>query len=232
MKSLPVERILEEIMSDLSKESCFARRRDLVELLRREGIKQEDVLQAFASVPRELFVPQDERRAAYANHPLPIGEGQTISQPLMIALMMEALDLKCHHKVLEVGTGSGYQAALLSKLVREVISIERVGVLSERAALVLWDLEVTNVRLVTGDGSLGFADAAPFDRILVTAGAPRVPEALVRQLAPGGRLVVPVGSPGFQDLKIVTVDEKGDPHVESHGGCYFVPLIGQDAWSL
>lgn len=192
--------------------------------LRRRGIVDTRVLQAFLDVPRHLFVPPSHRDMAYADRPLPIGEGQTISQPYMVARMTEAVQLTGSERVLEVGTGSGYQAAILAKLCREVVSIERHQVLSERAGLVLAELGITNVRLVVGDGSLGFPEAAPYDAIVVTAAAPRIPPALIEQLAEGGRIVIPVGPPAAQSL-ILGRKSEGKLTTEDLGGCVFVPLI-------
>ena len=192
--------------------------------LRRRGIADRRVLQAFLDVPRHLFVPPSHRDMAYADRPLPIGEGQTISQPYIVARMTEAVELTGSERALEVGTGSGYQAAILAKLCREVVSIERHQVLSERAALVLADLGITNVRLVVGDGSLGYPEAAPYDVIVVTAAAARIPPALTEQLAEGGRMVIPVGPPAAQSL-ILARKTAGKLTSEDLGGCVFVPLI-------
>jgi protein-L-isoaspartate(D-aspartate) O-methyltransferase len=177
----------------------------LAVFLRDSGIRDERVLAAFAEVPRHLFVPEHLREAADGDHPLPIGCGQTISQPFVVAYMTERLRLGGSERVLEVGTGSGYQTAILARLAEEVFSIEIVPELAARAREVLVEtLAISNVRLRTGDGSLGWPEEAPFDRIMVTAAAPEVPPALVAQLAPGGRMILPVGgSPEAQVLRVV-----------------------------
>ena len=194
------------------------------------GITDARVLDAMKRVPRDAFVPSESQPAAYADRALPIGCGQTISQPFMVAAMTEALHLVGNERVLEVGTGSGYQAAILSVLARDVITIERRPELAEAARQTLAALERTNVLVLAGDGTLGSPAHAPFDAILVAAGAPRVPDALKAQLSPnGGRLVIPVGSSHQQTLHIVTRDR--DRFVDTAGvGCVFVPLIGAEGW--
>ena len=182
-----------------------------------------------ARVPRERFVSPDYYYAAYEDMPLGIGFGQTISQPFIVALMTQALRLKGSEKVLELGTGSGYQTAILAGLAKWVVSIERVPQLAESARLVLSELGYTNFVIHTSGEKLGWPDGAPYDAIIVTAGAPRVPDALLEQLALGGRLVIPVGSRWEQDLLRVTRRKKGNV-VENLGGCRFVPLIGKGAW--
>jgi len=195
------------------------------------GITDVRVLDAMKRVPRDAFVPSESQPAAYADRALPIGCGQTISQPFMVAAMTEALRLTGSERVLEVGTGSGYQAAILSMLAREVITIERQPELAAAARETLAALERTNVTVLAGDGTLGSPAHAPFDAILVAAGAPRVPDALKVQLSPdGGRLVIPVGSSHQQTLHVVTRD--GDRFVDTPGvSCVFVPLIGAEGWS-
>ncbi len=193
------------------------------------GVRDSRVLDAMRRVPRHRFVGPAERAHAYDDRPLPIGEGQTISQPYMVAAMTEALGVDAGHRVLEIGTGSGYQAAILASLATLVISIERHGVLAKWAGLVLADLGVANVRIRVGDGTMGAADEGPFDRILVTAGGPAVPVALRRQLAVGGRLIMPVGPPAVQHLLIV--DRECTSYRERLGeACVFVPLVGVDGW--
>jgi protein-L-isoaspartate(D-aspartate) O-methyltransferase len=195
----------------------------------RPEIGDERVLRAMDRVPREEFVPPDLRRLAYDDRPLPIGHGQTISQPMMVAIMTEVLYLKGGEKVLEVGTGSGYQTAILAELVDRVISVERVPQLADEAAERLKRLGYTNVTVHIAGDVLGRPDDAPYDAILVTAGAPRVPRPLTDQLAPGGRLVIPVGQRTVQQL--VSVTREGDAlRVRRHGQCRFVPLIGEGAW--
>jgi protein-L-isoaspartate(D-aspartate) O-methyltransferase len=180
-------------------------------------------------VPRELFVSPDYHYSAYEDMPLSIGFGQTISQPFIVALMTQALELKGGEKVLELGTGSGYQTAILAGLAKWVVSIERVPQLAESARQVLDKLGYTNVEIHEAGEALGWPDGAPYDAVIVTAGAPRVPDALLEQLALGGRLVIPVGSRWEQDLLRVTRRKKGNV-VENLGGCRFVPLIGKGAW--
>jgi len=194
------------------------------------GIRDPRVLDAMRRVPRELFVPEVSQALAYADRALPIGGGQTISQPYMVAAMTEALLLAGGERVLEIGTGSGYQAAILAELAAEVVSVERRPELADAARLTLASLGYRNVEVVVGDGTLGLADRAPFDRIVVTAGAPRVPEALTCQLSGRhGLLVIPVGSPAQQWLTIVARD--GERLTETtREACVFVPLLGRDAW--
>ena len=206
-----------------------AEREALVRSLRTE-ICDERVLTAFRRVPRESFVPEDVRRHAYEDRPLPIGHGQTISQPLMVAIMLQAMNLLGDEKVLEVGTGSGYQAALLSVLAREVVSVERVPDLSRRAAERLGELGYANVRVFTAGDALGWPLEAPYDAIIVSAGAPDIPSSLVDQLAMGGRMAVPVGGRRAQQLVRVERSERGVT-IERRGECRFVPLIApKEGW--
>jgi protein-L-isoaspartate(D-aspartate) O-methyltransferase len=201
----------------------------LLHMLRRE-IRDDRVLQAFRDVPRERFTLPEYRRLAYENRPLPIGFGQTISQPLMVALMIEALNLKGNEKVLEIGDGSGYQAALLSRLAREVVTVELVPNLAETARLRIEELGYTNVRVRVAGKDLGCPEEAPYDAIVVAAGAPRVPPSLVRQLAMGGRLVVPVGTRSSQVLVRASKSDRGIT-LERLGECRFVPLISDaEGW--
>lgn len=193
------------------------------------GITDRRVLAAMKLVPRHLFVDDSLRDEAYDDTPLPIGDGQTISQPYMVAVMTELLRLKGEERVLEVGTGSGYQAAILSLLCKWVYSIERLQSLSDRARALLESCGYNNVTLFVGDGTKGLPSEAPFDGIIVTAGAPRIPEVLVAQLAIGGRLVIPVGDRFSQTLKCVTKLEEGI-EIENHTGCRFVDLIGEFGW--
>ncbi len=180
-------------------------------------------------VPRELFVPLESRGLAYEDIPLPIGLGQTISQPYIVALMTEALELKGPEKVLEVGTGSGYQAAILAELAKWVVTVERYPQLIDSAAKVLKSLGYRNIEIHLAEKTLGWPKGAPYDGIIVTAAAPRVPQELLDQLAEGGRLVIPVGSRYEQDLlKVVRRD--GKTRAENLGACRFVPLIGEGAW--
>ena len=197
--------------------------------LRRRGIHDQRVLDAIERVPRHLFVPDQYRSQAYEDHPIPIAENQTISQPFIIAVSLAALSLKGGESVLEVGTGSGYQTAVLARLARMVYSVERYRTLAERAESLLAELGFDNVRVVVGDGSHGLRDYAPFDAIVVSAAAPSVPKSLVEQLAEGGRLVIPIGPPHAQELQLVRKDE-GRVWAEVLEGCRFVPLVGSEGY--
>lgn len=207
-----------------------ARERMVRYQLEARGITNPRVLDAMRKVPRHLFVPPERVHDAYSDHALPIGEGQTISQPYMVALMTQLLDPAPSHRVLEVGTGSGYQAAILAELANEVVTMEREEALSLRAREVLESLGYRNIIFVVGDGTEGYPPLAPYDGIIVTAGAPFVPQPLVEQLAPGGRLVIPVGHRYEQVLTVAEKDEQGRLHVSEHGYCVFVPLIGKHGW--
>ena len=206
-----------------------AARAQLIEQLS-SSIKDERVLAAMSRVPRELFVPLEEKYWAYEDRPLPIGFGQTISQPFIIALMTSSLELTGKEKVLEVGTGSGYQAAILAELSRSVITTERLPALASAARKVLDSLGYSNIKVhVADEAVLGWKRKAPYDAIIVTAAAPKVPVDLLAQLAIGGRMVIPVGSRYVQELcKIIKRRHK--TVVQNLGGCRFVPLIGKDAW--
>lgn len=193
------------------------------------GVCAPRVLEVLRAVPRHEFVPPEQRDYAYSDGPLPIGNGQTISQPYIVALMSELLDLKGHEKVLEVGTGSGYQAAVLAHLAREVHSIERYANLARYAARLLHDLGLNNVHIHVGDGSLGLPEQAPFDGIVVTAAAPDIPKTLRGQLADGGRLVVPVGARGNQTLEVWTRLGARFEY-EQIIPVAFVPLVGEEGW--
>ena len=198
--------------------------------LRRRGIRDPHVLDALASVPRHLFVPPVERTHAYEDRALPLEMGQTISQPYIVAFMTEALQVRSGYRVLEVGTGSGYQTALLARLAALVFTVERIGELQRTARMVLAEIAVDNVLFHVGDGSCGWAEHEPYDRILVSAGAPAVPEALKAQLSSdGGRMVIPVGDSDLQELVAVTRIED-DFTSESLIGCRFVPLVGDEGW--
>lgn len=205
-------------------------RRNMVhDQLRARSIRDPRVLEAMMSIPRERFLPPALRDLAYADQAVAIGEGQTISQPYIVAYMTEHLAVAAPHRVLEVGTGSGYQAAVLSRLAAHVYSIERIDFLRERAAEVLTELHLTNITLGRGDGSMGWAAHAPYDRIMVTAGAPSVPPELIAQLAEGGRMVIPVGGAG--DQRLIAVDRMPGRIVETPLlECRFVRLIGQAGW--
>lgn len=203
-------------------------RPELARLLARRGIRDERVLAAIAAVPRELFVPEALRRHAYADRALPIGAGQTISQPFMVATMLEALALD-GGRVLDVGTGSGYQAAVLAELADEVVTIERVPELADRARRTLERSGYGRVDVRVGDGTLGVPERAPFAGIVVAAAAPSVPDALYAQLAPAGRLVVPVGTRRDQWLEIVERGPNG-PVQSRTVPCRFVPLLGSEGF--
>jgi len=192
-------------------------------------IRDRQVLAVMARIPRECFVPPEEQFSAYEDTPLPIGLNQTISQPLIIAVMTEALELKGKEKVLEVGTGSGYQSAILAELARLVVTVERLPSLAETARKTLNNLGYTNIEVHLAGETLGYQDKAPYDAIMVTAAAPRIPDDLLTQLAIGGRMIIPVGSRYVQELYKITRRKKGDL-VQDLGGCRFVPLIGKNAW--
>ena len=207
-----VERARHALISELSREVTDAR-----------------VLQAIGRVPRECFVPEEARRFAYENRPLPIGEGQTISQPLIVALMTQALQLEGGERVLEVGTGSGYQAAVLSLLAERVVSVERIPRLANRAGRLLAELGYSNVEVHLAGERAGWPEAGPYDAIIVTAASPEIPVELLDQLALGGRLVIPVGSRTLQELVRIVKTPRG---AERHnlGPCRFVPLLGPSGW--
>lgn len=197
--------------------------------IRARGIHDARVLAAMADVPRHLFVPTPYDRDAYADAPLPIGNGQTISQPYIVALMTALLQPKSSDAVLEIGAGSGYQAAILSRLVRKVVTIERIEAVARRARENLAAVGAENVEIVTGDGTLGYPADAPYNGIIITAATPEIPGPLVDQLAEGGRLVAPVGGRDVQELVVL---EKQHDHIATtrHGGVRFVPLIGEHGW--
>jgi protein-L-isoaspartate(D-aspartate) O-methyltransferase len=205
-----------------------AKRAQLIESLRTQ-IKNERVLAAMMRVPREIFIPIQYEYCAYKNEPLPIGHNQTISQPLIIAMMTEALELKGDEKVLEIGTGSGYQTAILAELAREVISTERISSLAESAKNTLVKLNYTNIKIHVTGNKLGWEADAPYAAIIVTAGSPEIPSELLSQLAFGGRMVIPVGSRYIQELYQITKTKQRNM-IRDLGGCTFVPLIGNQAW--
>ena len=197
------------------------------EQIRDRGIRDERVLAAMASLPRHLFLPAPVRVQAYEDHAVPIGFGVTMSQPYVVAWMTDALALDGDERVLEIGTGSGYQAAVLARLAREVFTVERVPVLARRATFALQVLGLDNVHVSVGDGSIGLPAHAPYDAIMVTAAAPSVPMELVEQLANGGRLVVPVGAGAIQSLRVIRRDDEGKLSITDRGGVVFVPLVGE-----
>ncbi len=205
------------------------RARMVEEQLRTRGIRDERVLAAMAKVPREGFISSEDAASAYGDFPLPIGAGQTISQPYIVAAMVEALEVRPEDRVLEVGTGTGYQAAILSELAAEVWTVERQAELADKAREILHRLGYANVHVIHGDGSLGLPEHGPFDRILVAAAAPQIPDALVAQLADGGRLVVPVGSRAEQQVQVVQ-KIGAETVVTLRDACRFVPLVGEQGW--
>lgn len=213
----------------MSHDYRLARERMVKTQLIPRGIRDQRVLDAMMKVPRHLFVEEALRGEAYNDHPLPIGHKQTISQPYIVALMTQALELKGNEHTLEIGTGSGYQTAILAELCEKVYTIERIRPLLEKARKRLWDLGYTNILFKAFDGTLGWEEYAPFDAIIVTAGAPRVPQPLLDQLAEGGRLVIPVGGKFSQDLIKIT-KKNGNIIQKDLGGCRFVDLIGIYGW--
>jgi len=215
-------------MADLSK-----LREDMVEhQIAARGIRSEAVLGALRKVPREAFLPERLREFAYEDSPLPIDAGQTISQPYIVALMTEALDLRGGERVLEIGTGSGYAVAVLAEIAAEVYTIERIGELAEKAASALEALGCRNVHVVHADGTLGWAAAAPYDAIIVAVGGPGVPESLKKQLKVDGRLLIPVGTdPRAQELVRVTRISNEEFKSEDLADVRFVPLVGEEGWA-
>ncbi len=209
----------------MSCESVYeAERKNMVEYqIRRRGIKDNKVLKAMGKVARHLFVPEEVRDLAYQDEPLPIGKGQTISQPYIVAFMTEALKLDGNEKVLEIGTGSGYQTAILAEIVKEVYTVELIPELSKKAQSVLNELGYTNIHYLIGDGSRGWPEESPYDAILVSAAPATIPESLVNQLKVGGRMIIPVGT-DFQELVLVTKKKEGWDE-ERLIGVRFVPLI-------
>lgn len=193
------------------------------------GIKDKRVLWAMSIVPREKFVLKENEKEAYLDCPLPIGMGQTISQPYMVALMTQCLSLEGSECILEVGTGSGYQAAILSKLAKMVYTVERLKILADRAEKIFKELEIKNVKVVGRDGTNGLKEYSPYDGIIVTAGAPEIPQSLINQLKERGRIVIPVGNSFSQDL-LLGKKEKGKLKIQNYGGCIFVPLLGKYGW--
>jgi len=221
----------EKPSSEASREERLAEKRRLMvsEQLRSRGIRDERVLDAMLRVPRHEFLEPEFEEQAYEDHPIPIGSGQTVSQPYIVAAMLESLNIGPGDTVLEVGTGSGYQSALLSLLAARVYSIERHPELAEEAQRRLERLGYRNVMVFVGDGSQGLSEYAPFDEITVGAAAPRVPDALFQQLGNGGRMILPVGNSETQELWLVT-KENGKPMVKRMEACRFVPLIGSQGF--
>ena len=196
----------------------------------RRGVTDRSVINAMLKVPRHLFVDEALWPEAYEDHPLPIGEKQTISQPYIVALMSELLQLTGKEKVLEIGTGSGYQCAVLAELADQVFTIERIPAIAKRARKIFDQLKYSNVMVHIGDGTLGWKEHSPYDGIIVTAAAPRPPKTLIEQLATGGRLVIPIGDEFTQDLIVYTRTGESDYSEENYGGCRFVKLIGAQGW--
>ena len=194
------------------------------------GVSDTNVLSALRKVPRHLFVSEALRDQAYGDFPLPIGEQQTISQPYIVAEMTQALEIGGDDRVLEIGTGSGYQAAILAEIAFRVYTVERIRSLYFKARKLFDQLHYHNIITRYSDGSTGWPSESPFDAIIVTAGAPDIPDTLVRQLAPGGRMVVPVGNQYSQDLIKIVKDETGHTKKENLGGCRFVKLVGEQGW--
>ena len=205
-------------------------RRQLIEAIRDRGIEDLEVLRVFDLVPRHLFVPEAVQHRAYDDAPVPIGFGQTASQPSLQALYLQVLQIQPHQKVLEIGTGSGYQTALLAHLARHVYSVERIRELSARARRVLDDLRFSNIALLVGDGTIGWSRYAPYDAILVTAASPGAPQALLDQLAAGGRMLIPVGDRNEQTLTLFENSPSGIRR-ENITACTFVPLLGRFGWT-
>lgn len=206
------------------------RRKMVEEQLIPRGISDARVLSALGKVERHAFIQPDLRDSAYQDHPLPIGEEQTISQPYIVAEMTQRLSLKGEERVLEIGTGSGYQAAILSCLAKEVYTIERIPALAEKAAHALKELGYNNVKTKVGDGTLGWSEYAPYDAIIVTAGAPKIPDAYIEQIKEGGRLIIPVGGRFSQVMTCAEKKSEGIA-VSQVCGCVFVPLLGKDGWN-
>jgi protein-L-isoaspartate(D-aspartate) O-methyltransferase len=208
--------------------SFAALRQSMVESqLRKRGISDQRVLDAMGRVPRHEFAPLQYREQAYEDHPLPIGECQTISQPYIVAIMLQLLAVSPSDRVLEVGTGSGYLTALLGELASEVISVERHAALAEKARDVLARMGYNNVKVIVGDGSRGFPEAAPYDAVIVSAAAAEVPSALLEQMREGGRMIIPVGTPESQQLQLIRM-ENGEPKTALRELCRFVPLVIPD----
>jgi protein-L-isoaspartate(D-aspartate) O-methyltransferase len=209
----------------------YARERMVEMQIMSRGINDPGVLAAMRTVPRHLFVEESLRDSAYEDHPIPIGEGQTISQPYMVALMTELLEINSESVVLEVGTGSGYQSAILAEIAKQVYTVERLAPLAEKARQVFEQLHYDNIEIRIDDGTLGWNEHAPYDGIIVAAGAPAVPESLVEQLAEDGKLVIPVGNRISQVLQVLRKHKDGSIATSTSCHCVFVKLIGKDGWA-
>jgi len=205
------------------------RERMVKEQIVARGVEDIRVIQAMKKVPRHLFIDKTYYHQAYNDYPLPIGQNQTISQPYMVASMTELLELKDDERVLEIGTGSGYQTAILALLCSKVYSVERISELTRKARLTLKQLGFSNINLIVRDGTLGWPEFAPYNGIIVTAGAPEIPNALIEQLANNGRMVIPVGNEASQTLNFVE-KHKGRIYRKEFFGCTFVPLVGKGGW--
>lgn len=205
------------------------RERMVKEQIVARGVENIKVIQAMKKVPRHLFIDKTYYHQAYNDYPLPIGQNQTISQPYMVASMTELLELKGDERVLEIGTGSGYQTAILALLCSKVYSVERISELTRKARLTLKQLGFSNINLIVRDGTLGWPEFAPYNGIIVTAGAPEIPDALIEQLANNGRMVIPVGNEASQTLNFVE-KHKGRIYRKEFFGCTFVPLVGKEGW--
>lgn len=218
--------------SETQEDKYIKLRREMVHYqIEKRGIRDKRVLDAFLKVPRHLFVDESLRNRAYEDYPLPIGDEQTISQPYTVAFMTDALKLKGEEKVLEIGSGSGYQTAILLELAKEVFCIERLASLAEKAMRKLKELNYSNFHIRVGDGTVGWKEEAPFDAILVAAGSPRVPPSLKEQLAIGGRLIIPVGDRYTQTMTLVTRKTEKLLEEKYLGAFRFVGLIGEEGWS-
>jgi len=201
------------------------------EQILKRGIYDKEILEAFKTVPRHLFIPPQQRGFAYSDCPLAIGQDQTISQPYIVALMTKSLEIQPGMSILEVGTGSGYQAAILAFLKVKVYSIERIALLAEEARKVLDSLGYQSVKIKVGDGTLGWKEHAPYDRIIVTAASMQLPKALVEQVKVGGKIIIPLGERFHQDLTVINKINKNEIKKENICGCIFVPLIGEGGWN-
>jgi len=220
-----------EFFNPIPEERAAERKRMVESQLITRGLRNKAVLQSMMAVPRHCFVPPHLQDHAYDDGPLPIGEGQTISQPYIVALMADALELDPGDRALDIGTGSGYAAAVLSRMVSEVYTVERYSRLAEEAVKRFRILGYDNIKVMVGDGTKGWPEEAPFDGIQVTAGAPEVPQTLFEQLRPGGRLVIPVGGMGFQELLCIEKNPDGIITRENLCAVRFVPLVGAEGWT-
>ncbi len=216
-----------------SESSCKDERMAMVEKLKTWGyLKSKKVTEAMKNVPRHIFLPEDQKPYAYEDRPLPVGKNQTISAPHMVAIMAEALDLNGIEKVLEIGAGTGYHASVVAEILKEgsVFSVEKIDALAKKAKENIAKAGYTNIKVITADGTLGYKEEAPYDRIFVTAAAPDIPTPLIEQLKPGGLLLIPIGPRYHQTLTSITKTAGGEIKKENQGGCVFVPLLGKHGW--